>query len=199
MANRQIWPEDVQAVENLHFEHVESKYIKVVIGRLILVYLILMVAASLILTADLEHGTAILVGAEAVLLTALAINVALSAKILNFKGYALRDHDITYRSGLFFTKVTTIPFEKIQQVTVRMNPLSRLFGLYYVDVINGTQDSSNQITIPGLTHQRARQIETLLIRNIDPPTPYFPDTPASSDSSDISDSSDNPHTSHTDE
>lgn len=196
MANRQIWPEDVQAVENLHLEHVESKYIKVVIGRLILVYLILMGAASLILTADLEHGTAILVGAETVLLIALAINVALSAKILNFKGYALRDHDITYRSGLFFTKVTTIPFEKIQQVTVRMNPLSRLFGLYYVDVINGTQDPSNQITIPGLTHQRARQIETLLIQNIEITTPYFPDTPASSDSSD---SSDNPHTSHTDE
>ena len=181
MANRQIWPEDVQAVENLHFEHVESKYIKVVIGRLILVYLILMGAASLILTADLEHGTAILVGAEAVLLTALAINVALSAKILNFKGYALRDHDVTYRSGLFFTKVTTIPFEKIQQVTVRMNPLSRLFGLYYVDVINGTQDSSNQITIPGQTHQRARQIETLLIRNIEAPPPQLPPTPPAPD------------------
>ena len=168
MVNRQIWPEEVQPVEKLAFEHVEPKYVKVVIARITLVYLLLMGCATLILTSDYSHKMTVFIAGEIVLALAYVINVAMSAKIFAFKGYALRDHDITYRSGIFFPKTTTVPFSKIQQVTVRMNPVSRIFGLYYVDVVNGTQNALNQITIPGLFHHRARQIETLLISEIKP-------------------------------
>lgn len=168
MVNRQIWPDEVQPVEKLVFEHVEPKYVKVVIARITLVYLLLMGCATLILTSDYSHKTAIFIAGEIVLALAYVINIAMSAKIFSFKGYAIRNRDITYRSGIFFPKTTTVPFCKIQQVTVRMNPVSRIFGLYYIDIVNGTQNELNQITIPGLSHDRARQIETLLISEIKP-------------------------------
>lgn len=176
MVNRQIWPDEVQPVEKLTFEHVEPKYVKVVIARITLVYLLLMGCATLVLTSGYEHEVAMLIVIETVLALAYVINVAMSAKIFDFKGYALRNRDITYRSGIFFPKTTTVPFSKIQQVTVRMNPVSRIFGLYYVDIVNGTQNALNQITIPGLSHDRARQIETLLISEIKPAVAEEPAT-----------------------
>lgn len=167
MVNKQIWPDEVQPVEKLEFEHIESKYVKVVVARIVLVYLILMGCAALLLTSDLNHATTIFVVAEIVLALAFLFNVAMSTKIFDFKGYAFRHRDISYRSGLFFPKVITVPFNKVQQVTVRTNILSRPFGLYYVDVTNGTQNSAGRITIPGLTLDRARQIEAVIISNAD--------------------------------
>lgn len=167
MTNRQIWPDDVQPVEELSFERLESSYVKVVMGRIFIAYIMLMVCALLIPVMVDTHGIKILIAAECTLTIAFAINLALAKRIYRFKGYALRDKDITYRSGIFFTTVTTVPFKKIQQVSIRMNPLSRIFHLYYVDVINGSQSTMNQITIPGLTIEQAERMKLLLINNTD--------------------------------
>lgn len=166
MINRQVWPEDIQPIEDLRFEHIESPYIKVIIIRIVLIYFMLMVTALLI-PIFVDHGIVMLVSVETVLAVALAINVALTRKIYFFKGYALRDKDISYRSGIFFESVTTIPYSKIQQVSIRMNPVSRIFKLYYVDVINGSQAVMNSVTIPGLSLEKADRLKSLLINNAD--------------------------------
>lgn len=166
MINRQVWPEDIQPIEDLRFEHIESPYIKVIIIRIVLIYFMLMVTALLI-PIFVDHGIVMLVSVETVLAVALAINVALTRKIYFFKGYALRDKDISYRSGIFFESVTTIPYSKIQQVCIRMNPVSRIFKLYYVDVINGSQAVMNSVTIPGLSLEKAERLKSLLINNAD--------------------------------
>lgn len=167
MKNRQVWSEDIQPIEDLRFEHIESHYIKVIIIRIVLTYFILMAIALLIPVFVTNHGLVILATVETVLAVACAINVALTRKIYFFKGYALRDKDISYRSGIFFESVTTIPYSKIQQVSIRMNPVSRIFKLYYVDVINGSQDVMNSVTIPGLSHEKAERLKSLLINNAD--------------------------------
>lgn len=163
--NRQVWVEDIQPVENLCFEHVESAYVNVVVIRLTLVYILLMACALLIPVLWDAWPAAIAV--ECALAVAFGVNVALARRIFAFKGYALRQRDISYRSGLFFPSVTTIPFGKIQQVSVRMNLVSRLFGLYYVDVVNGSQAAMNQLTIPGLTRENAERLKSLLINKAD--------------------------------
>lgn len=167
MINRQIWPDDIQTIESLSFVPLEKSYIKVLIARVVLVYLIFM-ACALILTllVDLPIGWAFL-SIVGVLALAMVVNIFLVRKIYNIRGYALRDKDISYRRGLLFTTVTTVPFSKIQQVSVRLNPISRIFGLYYVDVINGSQDAMNRISIPGLTHEKAEQMKSLLINKAD--------------------------------
>lgn len=104
---------------------------------------------------------------EGVLALALAANAVLARKMYSMRGYALRDKDISYRRGLFFTTVTTVPYSKIQQVSLRMNPISRFFGLYYVDVVNGSQATMNSITIPGLTLEKAEQMKSLLMNKAD--------------------------------
>lgn len=163
MINRQIWPDDVQPVENLEFQPVEPIYTRVLTARIILSYIIFIGLAFIILAFEESYRWWILLGVEAILVITLVINLVLVHKIYDFKGYALRDKDISYRSGIFFTSVKTVPFSKIQQVSVRTNPIARMFGLSYLDIVNGSQSSVNQITIPGLTSDDAERIKALLI------------------------------------
>lgn len=163
MINRQIWPDDVQPVEDLEFQPVEPIYTRVLTARIVLCYIIFMALAFIILAFEESYRWWILLGVEAMLVIALVINLVLVHKIYDFKGYALRDKDISYRSGIFFTSVKTVPFNKIQQVSVRTNPIARMFGLSYLDIVNGSQSSVNQITIPGLTSDDAERIKALLI------------------------------------
>lgn len=88
-----------------------------------------------------------------------------SAKYMTSR--VLRCATKTYLIGqaFFFESVTTIPFNKIQQVSTRMNLVSRFFSLYYVDVINGSQDAMSRLTIPGLSAEKAEQLKSLLINN----------------------------------
>ena len=165
MTNRQVWLDDIQPVESLRFEPVENSYMKVVVIRIAIVYVILIACAFLILLSEMSHKAVVLFAMESILGLAFAANVALSRKIYRFKGYALRDRDITYRSGIFFTTVTTVPFSKIQQVSIRMNPVSRIFNLYYVDVTSGAQGVTNSVSIPGLTRKKAEEMKSLLINN----------------------------------
>lgn len=45
------------------------------------------------------------------------------------KGYAMREHDIVFRTGLFWRKTTVLPFNRIQHAEVTHGPLQRRFGL----------------------------------------------------------------------
>ena len=45
------------------------------------------------------------------------------------KGYALREHDLAFRSGVIFRKQVVLPFNRIQHVEVSSGPLQRRFGL----------------------------------------------------------------------
>lgn len=165
MTNRQVWCDDIQPIENLCFEPVERSYMNVVVIRIIIVYILLM-ACALLIPLMWEQWLPMLI-VDCVLAVAFVVNVALAHKIYNFKGYALRERDISYRTGIFFTSVTTIPFSKIQQVSLRMNLVSRIFKLYYVDVVNGSQSASNRLTIPGLTLEKAERLKSLLINKAD--------------------------------
>ena len=78
--------------------------------RISVFYLILMALALLILLSDSSKAIIILITVECVLAVAYIINVALSRRICDFRGYALRDKDISYRSRIFFPSVTTVPF-----------------------------------------------------------------------------------------
>lgn len=69
------------------------------------------------------------------------------------------------RSGLLFPSVITLPFCKIQQVSISQNPLTRMCGLYEIDIVNGAQLLS-ETSIPGLTEEKANEIKAFIIESI---------------------------------
>ena len=124
MTNRQISLDNIDRVENLAFVPLEKKYLKAHTAATALAWLGLMLLPLFIFLADeLEGRNLIVICAEAVLLVAGLVNLAILPRAYTYKGYAVREHDITYRSGIVFPKTVTIPFCKVQQVSVRVRTL----------------------------------------------------------------------------
>lgn len=168
MTNRQWCPENIDRVENLTYVPLERRYFKVQFVKTAMAYigLMLLPVFLLFITEDPAGRNTIIICAESVLLAAAAVNMLFLPKAYAYKGFAIREHDITYRSGIIFPKTVTIPFCKVQQVSVRQTPVTRMFGLYAVDIVNGAQFLA-ETTIPGLTKEKADRIKALLIERID--------------------------------
>lgn len=166
MTNNQIIIDDIidtiKPVDNLEYEHVDHRYRSVQLILTGLGYMLIAALALFLLLID-DHIWCIL--AECVIFVAMAINLNISNKAWKFKGYALRENDISYRSGLIFPTITTIPFDRIQQVSVKQNPVSKYFSMYAVEIVNGGQYLSS-LTIQGLTKERANQIKSIVIEKL---------------------------------
>lgn len=146
-------------VDALTYHPVERRYRNVQMILTALLYLFIGACALFLLLLENPLWCIIAEGALAV---TLGINLFILRKAWERKGYALREQDISYRSGVVFPSVTTIPYSRIQQVSVRQNPVSKMFGLYSVEVANGAQALAS-ITIHGLNKEDASMInETLL-------------------------------------
>ena len=166
MTNRQLNFDNIDKVENLIYTPLEKKYLKVQIVKTVLIYIIFMGLTLLLLLAEeFTCRVATTIGIECVFLTAMIVNLFLLPKAYAYKGFAIREHDITYRSGIIFHSVITIPFCKIQQVSVRQNPITRIFGLYAIDIVNGAQ-MLEATSIPGLTEDKANDIKALITESI---------------------------------
>lgn len=162
MTNYQTFTEQITPVENINFEPLDAKYMKVHLIGTILSYFVLMAAALLLL---LLENPWFCIATECMLALCFAINISLIPKASRFKGYAFRRHDLTYRTGLVFPKLTTIPYQRIQQVSLRRNPISKLFGLCSVEIVNGAQSLAS-LKIPGLSEEKAGQIRNLLTEQL---------------------------------
>ena len=155
MTNRQLNFENIDKVENLNYTPLEKKYLKVQTVKTLL----------FLLAEEFAYRVVTTIGIECVFLTAMIVNLFLLPKAYSYKGFAIREHDITYRSGIIFPSVITIPFCKIQQVSIRQNPITRIFGLYAIDIVNGAQ-MLEATSIPGLTEEKANDIKALIIESI---------------------------------
>lgn len=163
MTNRQWHPDNIDRVGELSYVPLEKSYIKAHAVMTACAWLGLMLLPLFMLLTDEFGGRdLIVICAETTMLAAALVNLVILPKAYAYKGYAVREHDITWRSGIIFPKTVTIPFCKVQQVSIRQNPVSRMFGLYAVDIVNGAQMLAETV-IPGLTREKAEEIKSLLI------------------------------------
>ncbi|MGB5488653.1 MAG: PH domain-containing protein [Lysobacterales bacterium] len=83
-------------------------------------------------------------------------------KQIKVKGYALRDHDIAYRSGLFWRKTTLLLFSRVQHVEVSSGPLQRRFGLASLKFFTAG-GSSVDLKIEGLLREDAEKLKEFIL------------------------------------
>lgn len=84
------------------------------------------------------------------------------------KGYAFREHDVIYRSGVIATNTMIVPYNRIQHVALHEGVFSRIFGLATVQVFTAGGHQSD-IEIPGIEKERAEDIKQLLMGKIQNP------------------------------
>lgn len=94
-----------------------------------------------------------------VVLVLTAIGAAL--KVLEVKNiaYQVRQHDISYRTGVLTRSVETIPFVRVQHARVNRGPVERAFGLATLAVNTAGPD----LDIAGLGADDAERLRALVV------------------------------------
>lgn len=125
---------EVNQFDTLQFVSLNEKY-KAVQKVLVAIIYIMILGLGLFLL--LSGKVWICIAFECLVLASAVINISFISKAYLCKGYALDVNGISYRSGYIFPQLTTVPYSKIQQVSIKQNPVSRLYHLYAVEIVNG--------------------------------------------------------------
>jgi len=73
------------------------------------------------------------------------------------KGYAVRERDISYKTGLINRVTTTIPFNRVQHCDIKQGLISRYFGLSKLNVYTAG-GAKRDLSLPGLTENKAKKM-----------------------------------------
>ncbi|MGD8345965.1 MAG: PH domain-containing protein [Lysobacterales bacterium] len=82
------------------------------------------------------------------------------------RGWALREHDVAYRTGLIWRKTIILPFTRVQHAEVTSGPLQRRFGLATLKFYTAG-GSSVDLKISGLEAQQASALRDHILKNSD--------------------------------
>lgn len=82
------------------------------------------------------------------------------------KRYALREHDLSFRSGLLFEKSVTQPILRIQHIELKRGPIERKAGLATLQVFSAG-GALHTFEIPGLPLMEAKKIRQFILQHKD--------------------------------
>jgi membrane protein YdbS with pleckstrin-like domain len=81
------------------------------------------------------------------------------------RGYALREKDIIYKSGIIAETTTIVPLNRIQHVALDEGVFSRLFKLGKLQIYTAGGQSGH-LMISGLEIEKAKNMKELLLRKL---------------------------------
>ena len=165
--NLQLNTAELPDADALAYEVLDGRYIRVMrIGCALLWGLVLAAVWVIYLLADEPTAWLPLFWAiSAVIVLALVGNQFILRRALQFRGVAVREHDVNYRRGLIRRRETSVPYRRVQQVVVSQSWLERSVGLYTVTIQNAA-DSSAHLDISGLGQERAERIKAFILSHI---------------------------------
>jgi membrane protein YdbS with pleckstrin-like domain len=78
------------------------------------------------------------------------------------KGYAIRSHDVLYRSGVLWRSVAAIPLTRVQHVETSHTPLDRRFRLATLKLYTAG-GAGGDLKIPGMPADVAERMRVFLL------------------------------------
>ena len=162
--NEPISFEHLPRVEAVSFHAIPKQYLNIVYLNNAILTVILGVSLMLIaLFNETVRAQVLVLGA--VLLLFIGLLFWMSHIGYRKKGYAVREKDIIFRSGILATTTTIIPFNRIQHVAIHEGFFSRMYELSELQIFTAG-GSSSDLHIPGLPKEEAEQIKTYLLNQI---------------------------------
>jgi membrane protein YdbS with pleckstrin-like domain len=157
---------DFPNITEIIFKSISKKYFKVILLKASFLFCIILIGLILAdyfnLFEKLDGYFNLFYGVFMVV-----FSFVLLLNVLGFKKrkYAIREKDISYKSGIFYKKLTTVPFSRVQHIEIDEKPISRLFGLASLSVYTAG-DSSDDLVIRGITKEIASQIKEFISTKI---------------------------------
>ena len=95
----------------------------------------------------------------------LILSAAMSRVAFLQKGYAFREHDVLFKSGVISITTTVIPYNRVQHVALHEAFFSRQYHLAEIRVFTAG-GSGSELEIPGIPKSQAEDIKQLLMGKI---------------------------------
>ena len=145
-------PLDDEAFEPLHPSFLRVR----LLGDAIFAGVVVVAGLVLALTVS-PWWVPVLVAAALLALTALT--AWLQTVEVGHIGYLVRDKDFSYRRGVISHNVTTVPYARVQHVSIDRGPLARAFGLATLQM----QTAGDGLTVPGVGDDTAQRLKALIV------------------------------------
>lgn len=156
--NRPVLAADVEPLRDEHFIGLDRRYLLLSLGLVGAACAAAVVVTAVLAAMAGNRGLVLLLGGAALLLLAgLAVFTVASFRRW---AYQLREHDVSVRRGVITLSVASVPYARVQHVSIRRGALERLAGLATVDVNSAGPD----ISIPGLPVHDAERVRQLITK-----------------------------------
>lgn len=117
-------------------------------------------AAAIVLATAFEVPPIVWI-APAVIAAINVVSGVLAARRARSIGYVLRDDDLMFRRGLFFSRLVAVPYGRMQLIDVQQGPIARALGLASLKMV--TAAAITGVQIPGLPVAEAERLRDHLI------------------------------------
>lgn len=154
--------------EEVSFLPIHSKYWNVMVINLLIFSIIVLLATAIafvMVYKSTDVGVNFYIAVLACVLVFVGMLFWFNRIAFKKKGYAIREKDLLYRSGILATTTTIIPFNRIQHIAVHEGVFSRMYGLASIEVYTAGGNSSD-LNISGIEKQKAYAIKELLMKNL---------------------------------
>ncbi len=156
----------VPSHEDLSFEPLEKKYLLVKRISFIVSYLIFVAVFSIAFywIEVLQNLWIIVMAGNFFLLWGIFYWVAdgLSFRV---SGYALREHDLHYKTGWWIRKIRIVAFNRVQHLSVEASLLERRYGLASVAIYTAGSAQAD-FKVRGLSTQAAQELKELINQKV---------------------------------
>lgn len=150
--------------EEVQFSKLHPYYWKVILINTAITFFVLGVAMGFLLYFNKEI-TEVRWFIVAAFIVLLLLTVVFSRIGFKKRGFAFREHDVLFQSGVIATKTIVIPYNRVQHVALHEGMVARYFGLAKVEIFTAG-GSSSDIEIPGIEKEQAENIKQLLMGKI---------------------------------
>ncbi|MEK6450027.1 MULTISPECIES: PH domain-containing protein [unclassified Myroides] len=169
-SNNQINVNGLPNLDAIKFTPLNSRYGNVILIRLTIIVLVLTaIGCTPIFAHDFIPELQVPMGLQvaAIAFTSILSLLIVVVNLLGFKkkGYAIRERDIIYKSGLINRTETVIPFNRVQHVGIYEGALLRVFDLCTVEFFTAG-GAMGDLKIPGLSKEEGDRLKAYVIQNI---------------------------------
>ncbi len=163
-SNQQLKFSDLPQFEKVDFQKVSLKLrTKSILQWIILTVLFSAgIGAFFFVKEEFSAFTFIGIGVIALFLLIRLIDIILKQQ---FYGFAIREKDILFRSGYISSKITIIPFNRIQHSAINRSFLDKIFGISSLKIYTAGGTGSD-MHIPGLFPDLAVQLNQTLSQKV---------------------------------
>lgn len=155
--------EQLPKVAELQLRPIDSKYRKVLYWQWLLSWMVIFTGAAIFMIFAAElHSPFWLITIPVVLLILAGLNWMLIAKSFAYKAFAVREHDLIYRTGWLVRSTRVCPFNRIQHCSVDAGLWERKFNLSSLSVFTAGGNEAD-MKIPGLPESIASELRELII------------------------------------